>query len=66
MNNLTNTQLIFCHELIQEIIAIHLSGQPLLNAGRGPARFSQNNDPLRLKGRHFLRKKAQGKCGPCV
>ena len=66
LNNSTKTQLIFRHELIQEIITIHLSGQPLLNAGRGPARLLQNNDSLRLTGRHFIRKKALGKRGRCV
>ena len=50
----------FCHKLVQEIITIHLSGQLSLNAGRGPARLSQNNDPLRLKCRHFIRKKLLG------
>ena len=44
LNNSANTQLICCDELTQEIIAIDLSGQPLLNAGRGSAKFSQNND----------------------
>ena len=66
LNNSTNTQLIFRHELIQEIITIHLNGQSLLNANRGLARLSQNNDPLRLKGSHFIRKKAQGKRGQSV
>ena len=56
----------FCHKLVQEIITIHLSGQPSLNAGRGPARLSQNNDALRLKCRHFIRKKAVGKRSRCV
>ena len=66
LNNSTNTQLIFRHELIQEIITIQLNGQSLLNADRGPARLSQNNDPLRLKGSHFIRKKARGKRGRSV
>ena len=66
LNSSTKTQLIFCHKLIQKIITIHLSGQPSLNAGRGPARLSQNNDSLRLKGRHFICKKAWGKRGRCV
>lgn len=47
------TQLIFLHVLIEEIITVHLRGQPSLNAGRSPASLSQNDDPLR----HFIRKK---------
>ena len=65
-NNSTKTQLIFRDELIQEIITVHLSGQLSLNAGSGPARLSQNNDPLRLECRHFIRKKSGGKRGRCV
>ena len=66
LNNSTKTQLIFRDELIQEIITVHLSGQLSLNAGSGPARLSQNNDPLRLECRHFIRKKSGGKRGRCV
>ena len=66
LNNSTKTQLFFRHELIQEIITTHLSSQPSLNSCCGPARLSQNNDPLQLKGRHFIRKKAGRKRGVCV
>ena len=66
LNNSTETQLIFRHDLIQEIITVHLSGQSSLNAGRSPAILSQNSDPLRLKGRHFIPKKAGEKRGRCV
>ena len=62
LNNSTATQLDFRRELINEIITIHLSGQPL-DFGRGVA---DNTNPLRLKGRHFIRKKARGKRGRCV
>ena len=44
LNNSTETQLIFRHDLIQEIITVHLSGQSSLNAGRSPAILSQISD----------------------